>query len=159
MRRATQTRYQGSELFPLHRDIGFIRHFLPVPTLLLLPRKILFRNMGKPTPAATPIVIATLFPTLAIVIVAGRFWARCVKKIAYKPDDWMVLVALVGLPQFCAHYIISNIYFQIACVGNAITLIIAATDGELGRKQSLDPEGNPYPNPALETFQKVAYRI
>lgn len=30
----------------------------------------------------------------------------------------------------------------------------AATHGELGKKQPLDPDGNPYPNPALETFQK-----
>ncbi|KAF2466313.1 uncharacterized protein BDR25DRAFT_377414 [Lindgomyces ingoldianus] len=103
-------------------------------TIHLYPT-IWFLNMGFSTPAGTPIVIATIFPALAIFSVAGRFLARRVKKIVCKADDWMVLVALT--------------------LGMVTSK--AATHGELGKKQALDLEGNPYPNPALETFQKSLY--
>lgn len=41
---------------------------------------------------------STVFPALAIIIVALRFWIRSrQQKVKYGPDDWCVLVALVSL--------------------------------------------------------------
>lgn len=54
-------------------------------------------------PAAAPIAIATIFPTLSIIAVVGRFWARRRRKIPYKADDWMVIAALVSFKDLCSN--------------------------------------------------------
>jgi len=61
-------------------------------------------------PAATPIIISTLFPVLAILAVAGRFQARRLGKISRKLDDWVALVALVSAEFLEAKFEILNIF-------------------------------------------------
>ena len=43
----------------------------------------------------TDLALCIVFPILAILAVAGRFWARHLKHLALKADDWTILIALV----------------------------------------------------------------
>ena len=45
--------------------------------------------------AATPIVLCTIFPLIAISAVGMRYWARSIKRQSFEADDWMVVIALV----------------------------------------------------------------
>ena len=43
----------------------------------------------------TDLVLCIVFPVLAILAVTGRFWARHLKNLPLKADDWTILIALV----------------------------------------------------------------
>ena len=42
------------------------------------------------------IAVISIFTSLATLAVAGRFYARALKGLAFGIDDWMTLVALVS---------------------------------------------------------------
>ena len=81
--------------------------------------------MAISKPAATPIIISTVFPVLAILAVAGRFYARQVKKNLTKLDDWFAVLALVSTEIFKANLNRNSPKsFQIGCIANASVLIV-----------------------------------
>ncbi|KAL9601747.1 MAG: hypothetical protein Q9179_002769 [Wetmoreana sp. 5 TL-2023] len=44
------------------------------------------------------VIVAWLFPVLATLAVAGRFYARKLHRLAFALDDWLILAALVSNP-------------------------------------------------------------
>lgn len=81
--------------------------------------------MAISKPAATPIIISTVFPVLAILAVAGRFYARRIKKNLTKLDDWFAVLALVSTEILKANLNRNSpISFQIGCIANASVLIV-----------------------------------
>jgi hypothetical protein len=73
-------------------------------------------------PVATPVVLGTVFPLLAIAAVLARFWARRKKRMAWRQDDWMLLPALVYPPK-SARRMITN-FAKGLSVGNAIIMLV-----------------------------------
>lgn len=64
-------------------------------------------NPAGPPPGFAPLTIATIvvcsvFPALATLAVATRFWVRIAFKIHLKADDWVMLPALALTIATCA---------------------------------------------------------
>ena len=53
------------------------------------------RELAGGSIATTNLILDIVFPSLAILAVAARFYARRLKRISPGVDDWLVLVALV----------------------------------------------------------------
>ncbi|KAF2792104.1 hypothetical protein K505DRAFT_388011 [Melanomma pulvis-pyrius CBS 109.77] len=95
--------------------------------------------MAYRKPVATPVALGIIFPLLAGVAVLARFWSRRRKNMKWRMDDWILIPALL------------------LCIANAIVMLVAATNGNLGRLMPLGPNGFPIVNPDFETFQKCIY--
>ncbi|KAL2047481.1 hypothetical protein ABVK25_011465 [Lepraria finkii] len=87
----------------------------------------------------TDLVLCIVFPVLAILAVTGRCWARHLKHLPLKADDWTILIALAF------------------CIGSGILGLIGSVDGDLGVSQPLGPNGFALPSPKLLVFKKVIY--
>lgn len=87
----------------------------------------------------TDLALCIVFPILAILAVAGRFWARHLKHLSIEADDWTILIALVF------------------CIGSGILGLVGGIYGDLGVSQPLGPNGFALPSPKLLVFKKVIY--
>ena len=54
---------------------------------------------SKSLVTVTLFVIAVLFPILATISIALRFWARRIKRQKWLGDDWMITLGLVSKVQ------------------------------------------------------------
>ncbi|KAF2731423.1 hypothetical protein EJ04DRAFT_566873 [Polyplosphaeria fusca] len=88
---------------------------------------------------ATPIILSTIFPALAILAVIGRFYARRLQKHKIQLDDWMALAALI------------------ACVGNASILVVAPTWTKITENLQYNEDKRPIPTEDLARFQRCIY--
>ncbi|KAF2205335.1 hypothetical protein GQ43DRAFT_36423 [Delitschia confertaspora ATCC 74209] len=95
--------------------------------------------MGYSTPVRTPMALGITFPIIATIAVLARFHARRMKRMKWRIDDWMLVPALF------------------LSIGNAISMLVAATHGNLGKLMPLGEDGFPVVNPEFETFQKCIY--
>ncbi|KAH7092266.1 hypothetical protein FB567DRAFT_516875 [Paraphoma chrysanthemicola] len=89
--------------------------------------------------AKTPLALGITFPILAIIAVLARFWARRKKRMSWRIDDWMLIPSLV------------------LSIANAISMIIAATDGDMGQMKPLDKHGLPPLDKSFKIFYKCIY--
>ncbi|PSN75085.1 hypothetical protein BS50DRAFT_671333 [Corynespora cassiicola Philippines] len=90
-------------------------------------------------PAKTPIALGVTFPLLATIAVGARFWARKKKGMARRIDDWMLIPSLI------------------LSIGNAISMILAAVLGDMGKLKPLDENGFPPLDESFETFYKCIF--
>ncbi|KAF2123210.1 hypothetical protein BDV96DRAFT_639750 [Lophiotrema nucula] len=92
-------------------------------------------------PAATPTTLAVIFPILSLGAVSARFVARQKRRHPYKPDDWVVVAALI------------------LCVANGVALLVGAIHGRIGKKQPLNAHGLPVINSQYKIFKKTVYSM
>ena len=53
------------------------------------------------TRAKALVVVSIIFPILALIAVGLRLYARRIKSLALKADDYVILVALVDMTSSC----------------------------------------------------------
>ncbi|MCJ1249410.1 hypothetical protein MMC30_006634 [Trapelia coarctata] len=88
------------------------------------------------TPSRATIIVSCIFPVLAAVAVALRFYAKRLKAIAFRTDDYAVLLALIITIAICVLYIIG-----------------AAVGGIGVHVQDLPPHGRAFFNKVLFAVQ------
>ncbi|KAF2750984.1 hypothetical protein M011DRAFT_455943 [Sporormia fimetaria CBS 119925] len=98
------------------------------------------RDAGPTDTRKTTLALGIVFPLLAIVAVAARFYARKhIKRMALKYDDWMLIPALI------------------LSIGNAISMFCAAYLGDMGVWKPTDAQGRPMLDNKFPAFYKCIF--